>query len=573
MRARLLTLAVVLAVASIATPAQEPVSTGDASGSSQSHSITGRVLASDGQPLSNVQVYVREAGRSNGMPRTAQTDTEGRFSVDELPPHAYRVWARAPAYVTPESPDPSRESYYWPGSAVTITLVKGGVITGTVTSASGEPVVAMAVSALPVRQKGKPPSGWRQQAATDDRGVYRIYGVQAGEYRVLAGAGAGGFNVTPQGIPEDEQAPTYYPSATYDAATIVRVGLGEEITGIDIQYRGLKGHAVSGSFVGAVPETGAGAFIQLNRLDGGSEASTYANFGSSPRFSMNGIPDGQYELSAGCYGSKGPSSIAKPVRVTVRGADVTGLQLTLEAVGLIEGKIVIEPLDPAKVPDGCAKPSGSTIPEAVLGWNRDEAVSETSAEVAFGASTEVAPEPSGAFEASGLRAGLYRVAPRLPGDGWYVKSVIGPRPKSGGAASDFGRDGVSLGVGRTVSGVIVTLSEGAAQVRGRVVATVEGQAVPNSARVFLVPAEPADAENVLRYFSATLDGSGGFTIRYVPPGKYRIVGRSRNDETRTRPIYWERTERTKLRAEAEAAKQEFDLGVCAQPADVVVRLK
>lgn len=573
MRARLLALAVVVAVASIATRAQEPVSTDETSGSSQSRSITGRVLASDGQPLTNTQVYVQEVGRSNGMPRMAQTDGEGRFSADELPPHAYRVWANAPAYVTPEGPDASRDTYSWPGSSVTITLVKGGVITGTVTSASGEPVVAMAVSAMPARQKGKPASGWRRQAATDDRGVYRIYGLKAGEYRVLAGAGAGGFNTAPQGTPEDEQAPTYYPSSTYDAATIVRVGLGEELTGIDIQYRALKGHAVSGSFVGAVPDSGVGAVIQLSRLDGGVESSTYASFGGSPRFTMYGVPDGQYELSAGCYGSKGMSSIAKPIRVTVRGADVTGLQLALDAVGSIEGKIVIEPLDPAKVPDGCETPSGSTIPEAVLGWNRDEAVSSTASEVAFGSSTEVAPEPAGAFAASGLRAGLYRVAPRLPGDGWYVKSVLGPRSKAGGAPSDFGRDGVSVGAGRTVSGVIVTLSEGAAMVRGRVAAAIEGQRVPNSARVFLVPAEPADAENVLRYFSATLDGSGGFTIRYVPPGKYRIVGRAQNDETRTRPVVWDRTERTKLRAEAEAAKQELDLGVCAQPADVVVRLK
>ena len=56
-------------------------------------------------------------------------------------------------------------------------MLKGGVITGTVTSATGSPLVQAGVRAILIRDaNGKPPTGPRFPAErpTDDRGVYRI---------------------------------------------------------------------------------------------------------------------------------------------------------------------------------------------------------------------------------------------------------------------------------------------------------------------------------------------------------------------------------------------------------------
>jgi hypothetical protein len=108
---------------------------------SASRAITGRVLAGD-QPVANARVFVREAGSGGGAaPRTFRTDSEGRFTAPDLAPRPYRVWADAPAFVMPEDAPGTvgAVTYYWPGSAVTISLVKGGVITGRVTTADGEP--------------------------------------------------------------------------------------------------------------------------------------------------------------------------------------------------------------------------------------------------------------------------------------------------------------------------------------------------------------------------------------------------------------------------------------------------
>ena len=70
-------------------------------------------------------------------------------------------------------------------------MIRGGAITGTVTNALGEPVVAVRVRATMVRDaRGEVPKfmtfGLMEQS-TDDRGIYRIYGLRPGTYIVSAG--------------------------------------------------------------------------------------------------------------------------------------------------------------------------------------------------------------------------------------------------------------------------------------------------------------------------------------------------------------------------------------------------
>ena len=94
---------------------------------------------------------------------------------------------------------------------------------------------------------------------TDDRGVYRFYGLTSGSYLIIA-SGHNEYYYEPNAYETD--APTYYPSSTRDTAMPVTVRAGEEITGIDIRYRGEPGHAISGNInVGVasdLPEVGLG---------------------------------------------------------------------------------------------------------------------------------------------------------------------------------------------------------------------------------------------------------------------------------------------------------------------------
>jgi len=71
---------------------------------------------------------------------------------------------------------------------------------------------------------------------TDDRGVFRVYGLAPGAYRVSVGQVAsaeGAISIV--GIGGSQYAKTFYPGATDELkAAIIRVNEGTEATNIDI---------------------------------------------------------------------------------------------------------------------------------------------------------------------------------------------------------------------------------------------------------------------------------------------------------------------------------------------------
>mgnify|MGYP003694673385 CR=1 FL=1 len=77
---------------------------------------------------------------------------------------------------------------------IDFALVRGGVVTGRITDADGHPLIGEHVSVL---LKDAPATarqmmmfgGSRNQ--TDDRGVYRVYGLSPGSYKVSVGPGRG----------------------------------------------------------------------------------------------------------------------------------------------------------------------------------------------------------------------------------------------------------------------------------------------------------------------------------------------------------------------------------------------
>lgn len=223
--------------------AQQPV----ASPSQTANSITGRIVDRSGQPVAGAVANATVVGNSTQY-RSASSDNEGNFKIDGLDAVAYNVWAAAPGFISEQSislPDSERR-YFRTGDSVTLTLIKGGVITGTVTNAASEPVVAAYVRAIRIKDAdGKPVPGRPRERYTDDRGVYRIYGLVPGTYLVSAGGpnlSGAAFRVGPY----NNDAPTYAPSGTRDAATEIVLRAEDEVGNVDIRYRGEPGHAARG---------------------------------------------------------------------------------------------------------------------------------------------------------------------------------------------------------------------------------------------------------------------------------------------------------------------------------------
>jgi hypothetical protein len=524
--------------------------------------IDGKVVNENGQPMAGAGVFVR-AVNSVGNARTATTDVDGNFRVSGLEPALYFVTSNAPAYVS-VPPDPAAPAYYRIGDTVRIELIRGGVITGTVTNALGEPIVAVRVRATVVRDaRGEIPRAMSfgiNEQATDDRGIYRIYGLRPGTYIVSAG----GAGFSPSFNPYDGDLPTFAPSTTRDNAAEVAVRSGEEST-IDIRYRGEPGHTISGT-AKVVSQNGA----SITLAPAGSPvplANTFQVMGGRG-FAFNGLGDGDYDLVAQeVTSTPTPTtttpalSVSEPKRVSVRGADVTGIELVPRPLGSISGKVALEP---TKAPE-CQGKRPPLLAETLVRLQKSDPEKEDWLYTRVFASS-ASPDASGAFVLRNLVPGKYQLEPRFYARYWYLESITmttgAAKPQKVDAAANW----TTLKSGDQLANVTITLAQGAASIRGRV-PVAEGAAIPAGTSVFLVPAESDKADDVLRYFMTEVGADQTFTLNNLPPGKYlALVDTQATTLTKLRQPEAAAT-RTKLRRAAEAKKNDLELKPCQTLAD------
>ncbi|HXG65848.1 MAG TPA: carboxypeptidase-like regulatory domain-containing protein, partial [Blastocatellia bacterium] len=556
--------------------------------------ITGRVIADDGQPLAGASVMALPANLSASMSRTVAsifapivTDKDGQFELKSVAPGAYALLAYSPGYVAESGAHALK--YYRPGDRATLSLVKGGVITGRVTDSRGEPVVGMRVRAVRVRDAENRPirasegyntymfNVWTALAGdwrTDDRGVYRMYGLEPGAYYVYAGGGGSGL--FPPGRAYDGDAPTYYPSGTADTAVEVAVQAGQEVSGIDIRYRDYRGFAISGTVSGAVRSISRQASVTLTRTVAGAMQTTAAVTPDpdTRSFMFDAVPDGDYYLTAYAEVGNEEGAISPPRRVTVRGADVTGVGLTLAPLGSIAGTVVVE-ATPAEIHKaGCKAKRALLLEEIVLHAraNRRERAEPLSPLAFFGT---VTPDRKGGFQIKYLEPALHRLDVGLPGDEWYVRAITAPAAATADKTTDLARSGILIKSGQHVTGITVAISEGAAGLRGKIVTAEAGKALPARMRVHLVPAEPEAAEDVLRYYETVAGNDGAFALANLAPGRYRLVARPVADdeslEDNPPPLTWDAGGRTGLRFEAEALNIALELKPCQRVTDYALR--
>ena len=580
-----------------ATPASAPAEAQAAPRVPRSRTITGRVIDQNNAPLEEVTIVALPAGLT-GMQQSAMTaakirptssDEQGHFTLDNLPPGAYLLYTDLAGYVAvPDDNEGREQKYYRPGDTANIRMVKGGVITGTVTTMTGEPIINIKVNAVRLRDlKGRTASqnsfDLQREFRTDDRGVYRLYGLLPGTYLVSVG----GRSLVPilTGA-YDSDAPTYHPSSTRDTAAEIIVHSGEEMAGIDIRYRDYTGHAVSGT----VSSTAGGATtnpmmnIAIVTL---SDAATRAFAGmamatlsqSGQGFQFDGIPDGEYVVAAMVADSSAGST---PRRLTIKGGDVTGVELAITPYASIAGRVVLEPAPTAERKADCQPRRAAVIEETILLARLDDHASEPADNKGQPAARPVkafnlspfpadsTPNNKGEFKIGHLDAGRQRVVIRFPSEDWYARSLRLPPLPPSTAARDAALGGITLKAGEQVQGLTVTLAQGAAALRGRVIPATEGTRLPDRLRLHLVPAEKEAADDLLRYYEAELHGDS-FEVPNLAPGRYFVTARRAAEDDAgddsPRPVAWDKEARKRLRQRAEAAEIVLELRPCQRMVD------
>jgi hypothetical protein len=538
--------------------------------------ITGRVLNESGQPLANAAVSIRAFG-SMGEGRGTTTDRDGTFQVGGLDPVAYLISASIPAYTPlPRDPDSTQATYNRVGDSVNLVLIKGGVITGTVTTSTGEPVVGVVVRAQNIRDGNGQPSRYGailRERTTDDRGVYRIYGLPTGTYLVLAG-GSGNFSGS--GVnPYDTDAPTYSPSSARDTASEINVRAGEETSSVDIRYRGQPGHMVSGSASGPQADPPSGfSVILTSTFDGGSQWSN-SSFQSpgSRGFVFDGVADGDYDVTAQSFFQGGEWTVSEPKRIKVRGADITGIEVTTKPLGSITGRVLLEE---SKAVECKGKRRPLFTETLISAWHNEKETAKDQPQFLWGLGGPSYPDKQGDISLRNLAPGQYRFIARFFAKYWYLQSIslqspVTPAAKSAqNRSADAARYWTTLKSGDRLSGLIISLAEGAASLRGQITIG-PGEKLPARLFLFLIPAEREKAEDVLRFFAVPVASDGKIILNNLAPGRYLVVAQPALDSalsplTKLR-LPDESETRAKLRRDAEAAKTEIEFKPCQNVTD------
>ncbi|MGH9754532.1 MAG: carboxypeptidase regulatory-like domain-containing protein [Blastocatellia bacterium] len=538
--------------------------------------ISGRVVADDGQPMGGAQVIAAGAGQSplTIVSQMTNCDADGNFKLTGLSHGVYSLVARAPGYISVQ--DQPRK--YRIGESAMIRMVRGGVITGRVTDEFGEPMVGVRVSAERARDsEGKPDksaptmSEMHSSRMTDDRGIYRIYGLEAGAYVVGVNSASlmfGGLGQT------SYETPTYHPSSPRGAAIEINLRGAEEVAGVDIRARGERGRSISGTIAGETEGEGLISSLVVTLVGAADKRlAGITTLIGARNFSLRGVEDGEYELIATRFSLSMDFALSAPRRVVVRGADLSGIELKLMKLGSVSGRVVIEaPKAECKTALDQFK-----LEETLIELKRDDKTPSLFASEFFpaefgGLLGGATPDKEGGFIAKNLEAGRYRIGADLPDENWYIRAITqaaSPKPV------DISRAGVALKQGEKISGIEMIIAQGAASLSGKVVPSREGAAPPKRLRVHLIPADTAAADDLLRYAEAPVQGDGSFEFKHIAPGKYLLRARQASEkeanDDQARPLAWDAVERAKLRREAAAAKNEIELKVCGRVKEHVLR--
>lgn len=323
-------------------------------------SISGRVTINDkaGSDIT-VLTFFPDKPFQQSSART-KTDSNGGYRLTGLAAGQYQVIAIAPA-MAPAEQSSSPYGYYGTGKTVLVAagedvtdidikLVRGGVITGRVTDADGKPVVEERINLQMLDQSGKltrtpdSVSTNYQMGQTDDRGVYRYYGLPAGRYRLSVGSEPYGFSRTGS---HTYYKLTFYPDANDAArASIVELQEGGEATNIDIHV----GHsAQTYTAMGRVLNAENGEPLAGVRLMYGPAPPNQPFYGgfvgipTGPRgeFRLEGLEPGRYGVSVS--GSIDVSSVySDPLFFDISDSDVNNLELKANTGLTVSGVVVFE---------------------------------------------------------------------------------------------------------------------------------------------------------------------------------------------------------------------------------------
>jgi len=475
--------------------------------------LTGHITI-EGKPAAGVRVLLipdesdNLTSRRHALDILALTDEDGKFRLTGVPAGTFILTVADAAYVLPETGSSATQGktvIVHEGEEVSdldLSLKRGGIITGRVADANGQPVIGERVSLQLVDKMNRNRRAilHNQSGETDDRGIYRVYGLPAGRYLVSIGRLPRPSSI--KGGPGGNAPITYYPGVIDETkATAIEVHVGGEVENINITLgRSADTFNVTGRVIDAetgfpLPHLNCGyKDVTGNRLPITiSECKTNAN----GEFRLEHVQPGRY--AAFILSDSKSDFYSEPTPFEVSSGDVQGLEIKVRRGSSISGEASVEGVkDPAIL---------SKLSQLTVYVQQPNKLSTSPA-------AQAAIAPDGSFHLSGVPPGK-------------VSFLVLSYPRQDFSLLRVEHNGVeqSRGVdvpaGESVSGVRLILTYGKGSIRGQI--KTENGTLPagSSSRIGIAPI--SSPTRITRFVEP--DSQGRFFITGIPAGEYELTVR------------------------------------------------
>lgn len=468
--------------------------------------IRGRVMDRDsGQPIPRAAIILISMvpGTQN---RETVADDQGRFEFTKVPAGRFDLVA-----TSGESRATHVRAFYRPPgdgrvpplaagetrTDVVIALVRSRAVSGRVVNEAGEPLARVRMQLRAVETgRSFAEGGFR---TTDDRGRFRVFGLERGRYLVCAERAYPSAAVS-----ADSYVTTCSPSELSQATAAEVTVSDSDVEGVEIRMRRSRVFSISGVVLDSSGQPLESGFASLDEYTADGSRGSALPLRAGGRFAVQGVPPGQYSVSAEVGGPDQPQHGRQrergAVAVDVVDADVDGVVVRTRKAATLVGRVAFE---------GRAPPPklGADVPFSI-GIARDLALRRAGAQ--SGGTGLVRPDVT--FELPDV-FGRIKFRALNPPRGWMITSVRYRGDDIIDTPTEFPAGRQEIEVVMTDRGAIVT---------GTV--TGDSGAPLAGARVLMFAVDPAKRTESFPFdLTARSNKEGRFTFDPRRAGEYFIL--------------------------------------------------
>jgi hypothetical protein len=475
-------------------------------------SIAGTVTSeADGTPLPRARVVVRPVA---GPARVVLADTRGAFKIDALPAGDYLVVALRTGYVLPYAVGgPVQGVAVRVGNGesregLALALQRAGTIPGRLLDEDGTPLSGAEVEAHSLRAVQGQPLSSTAFARTDDRGEFRLTGLPAGQYFVVARDTA--FSNVADEAGALRYAPTYHPGVLSSAeAQPVSVIAGQDSGRIEFRLQIVRPSRISGTITTPGQYRLLSGTVLLVGRDEPLNSPLLAEdveFQPDGRFFLRNVPPGRFQIRARAEVAPKRVTWFSSYTITVDGQDVAGVSMILSPGAVAGGRV-------DWAPGATRRPSR----DAVMRVRAPLADGSS-----FGDSLSGDIAPDGTFTIAGIMRGPHFFTVEGLPEPWVLTSVLWR-----------GRNVIdqvtTVDDGQQLADLHLIVSAEATQLEG-IVRDASGRPAGDMLVVTSAPPPAVPSPANPRFRATRTDKDGRYRLSGLPAGDYRIAAVSGMDE-------------------------------------------